>query len=122
MTEDSAELADSGEKWQGIALLVASGKTIKEASEELSIPERTAYRYSSLPAFRQTVGQLRSAALDASVGEITTATSLAVRKLVELLEDPQHCLQAAKALLTNATPLSDLGELRQRITELEAKS
>jgi hypothetical protein len=117
-----SETADCGEKWQPLAMLVASGRTVKEAAEELSIPERTAYRWHGLPEFRQSVGQLRSAALDASVGEITSATSLAVRKLIELLDDPQHCLQAAKSILNGVAPLSELGELRQRLEALEAKS
>ena len=93
--------------------------TIKDAANQLDIPERTAYRYSTLPEFRQCVGQVRSAALDACVGAITAASTAAVAKLVELLDDPQFCLQAAKTLLTNVSPLSDLGELRQRIDALE---
>lgn len=119
--QQEIEQADSGEKWQGLAVLVASGKTVKDASEELGIPERTAYRYNSLPEFRQAVGRLRSAALDAACGAITTATTQAVAKLVELLDDPQFCLQAAKAIINSTGPLSDLGELRQRIDALEAQ-
>ena len=117
----SDETADSGEKWHPLAFLVAGGMTIKDAAVELNIPDRTAYRYASLPEFRRSVGQLRSAALDASVGAITSATTMAVTKLVELLDDPQFGLQAAKALLANVSPLSELGELRERLAALEAE-
>ena len=117
----SDETANSGEKWQALALLVAGGASIKNAADELGIPERTAYRYAGLREFRQCVGRLRSAALDASVGAITSASTRAVEKLVELLDDPQYGLQAAKALLTNVTSLSDLGELRGRLDSLEAE-
>ncbi len=43
----------------------------------------------------------------------------AVRKLVELLDEPQSALGAAKAILVHVAPLTDLGELRQRIDVLE---
>ena len=117
MTE--SETADSGEKWQPLAVLVASGMTVKDAAEQLNIASRTAYRHSTLPEFRQAVGQLRSAALDATVGKITEATSQAVDRLVELLNDPQFGLQAAKAILSHVAPLSEHGELRQRVDRLE---
>ena len=116
----SDETADNGEKWQALAVLVAGGMTVKNAAAELGISERTSYRHSSLPEFRQAVGQLRSAALDASVGAITSASTRAVNKLVELLDDPQFGLQAAKALLANVSPLSELGELRSRLDALES--
>lgn len=115
------ETADFGEKWQPLAVLVSSGMTTKDAAAELGIAERSAYRYASLPEFRQCVGQLRSAALDSSVGAITAATSKAVNKLVELLEDPQFGLQAAKAILAQVAPLSELGELRARLEALESQ-
>ena len=118
MTE---ETVDSGEKWQPLAVLIASGSSIKGAADELGIPERTAYRYASLPEFRQCVSQLRSAALDSSVGKISDATTKAVDRLIELLADPQFGLQAAKAILSHVAPLSDLGELRQRIDALESE-
>ena len=117
----SDETADNGEKWHPLSVLVASGMTIKDASGELGIPERTAYRHASLPEFRKCVGQLRTAALDASVGAITSASTRAVNKLVELLDDPQFGLQAAKALLANVSPLSELGELRSRLDALESE-
>jgi hypothetical protein len=119
MIDTLGNLADSGEKWHPLAVLVASGMTIKDAAGELDIPERSAYRYSSLPEFRQFVGQLRSAALDASVGAITSASTRAVNKLVELLADQQHGLGAAKAILAHVAPLSELGELRSRLDALE---
>ena len=119
MTDIPEDQAYSGEKWQSLAMRVASGKSIKAAADELGIPDRTAYRYASLPEFRQTVGQLRSAALDASVGALTSATILAVTKLVELLGDPHSALGAAKAILVHVAPLSELGELRGRLDALE---
>ena len=116
MTETQAE---AGEKWHPLAVLVAGGMTVKDAAAQLNVAERTAYRWNALPEFRQCVGRLRSEALDASVGRITEATSKAVDKLVELLEDPQFGLQAAKAILSHVTPLTETGELRSRINALE---
>ncbi len=115
-----AETADSGEKWQPLAFLVASGSTVKDAAEQLTIPERTAYRYASLPEFRQCVSRIRSEALDAAVGALNDLTAKAVKKLEELLDGPE-ALGAIKTVLGNVSKLSEIGELRQRLDALEKR-
>lgn len=120
---DNEETADSGEKWHPMAWLVANGKTIKDASEELGIPERTAYRYSGLPEFKRRVSEIRTEILDAATGRITSAASVAVATVLELLgstNEPSVRLNASKAIINAVRPLSELGELRQRIAALEA--
>lgn len=117
--KDHAE-AENCEKWQGLAMLVAAGRTIKAGAEELSISERQAYRYSSLPEFRKAVSQYRSAALDSAVGALNELTGKAVEKLESLL-NTDDALGAAKTILASVTRLSELGELRQRIEALESK-
>jgi hypothetical protein len=123
MTENE-ETADSGEKWHPLAWLVANGKTIKDASEELGIPERTAYRYSGLPEFKRRVSEIRTEILDAATGRITSAASVAVATVLELLgstNEPSVRLNASKAIMNAVRPLSELGELRQRIAALESE-
>jgi hypothetical protein len=120
---DNEETADSGEKWHPMAWLVANGKTIKDASEELGIPERTAYRYSGLPEFKRRVSEIRTEILDAATGRITSAASVAVATVLELLgstNEPSVRLNASKAIINAVRPLSELGELRQRIAALES--
>lgn len=123
MTENE-ETADSGEKWHPMAWMVANGKTIKDASEELGIPERTAYRYSGSPEFKRRVSEIRTEILDAATGRITSAASVAVATVLELLgstNEPSVRLNASKAIINAVRPLSELGELRQRIAALEAE-
>lgn len=120
---DNEETADSGEKWHPMAWLVANGKTIKDASEELGIPERTAYRYSGLPEFKRRVSDIRTEILDAATGRITSAATVAVATVLELLgstNEPSVRLNASKAIINAVRPLSELGELRQRIAALES--
>ena len=119
MADTSAETSDSGRFFELLAMHVASGKTIRAAADLCGCSERQGYRISATPEFRQRVSEIRSAAIDASVGEITSATTLAVRTLVALLDDPHSALGAAKAILSNVAPLSELGELRQRLDKLE---
>ena len=116
---DDAEMADSGRFLDLLVAQVASGKTIRAAADEISCSQRQGYRIAATPAFRQRVSELRSAALDASVGKISDATVKAVEKLIVLLDDPHSALGAAKAILANVAPLSELGELRQRLDRLE---
>jgi hypothetical protein len=123
MTENNEETADSGEKWHPLAWRVANGKTVKEAMEELGLPERTAYRYSALPEFKRRVSEIRTDILDAATGDITSAVTVAVATIRELLGDthePAVRLNASKAIINAMRPLSELGELRQRIAALEA--
>lgn len=119
MSEETGT-SDSGEKWHPLALLVASGMTIKAGAAELGISERTAYRYNSLPEFRQAVSQLRTAALDEAVGMLTKLTAKAVSKLEDLLDGPE-ALGAIKTILGGVGKLTELGELRARIDALEGE-
>ena len=116
---EPAEMADSGRFLELLAVQVACGKSIRDAAEEIGCSERQAYRLSSTPEFNRRVAEIRTAAIDAATGMISDATSKAVSKLVELLGDPHSALGAAKAILSNVTPLSELGELRQRLDKLE---
>ncbi len=105
-----------------LAAAVAAGSSVRDAAETVGISERAAYGASGSPDFRLRVSQLRAAAIDAAIGEITSATVLAVRRLVALLDDPHAGVQAAKAILSHVAPLSELGELRRRLDDLEARS
>ena len=116
---ETSEMADSGKFLELLAAAVASGSTVKAAAESCSCSERQGYRLSSTPEFHRRVAEIRSSALDASVGEITSAVTQAVRTLVALLADKHSGLGAAKAILANVAPLSELGELRQRLDKLE---
>lgn len=112
--------ATNGRFFELLAVAVASGSSVKSAAESCGCGERQAYRISAMPEFRRRVSEIRSQVLDSTVGKISNATSQAVDKLVSLLNDPHHSLGAAKAILSNVAPLSELGELRSRIDKLES--
>ena len=115
-------MAKNGKFLEPLALHVAGGKSIADAAAEIGCSLSHGYTLSSSPEFRQRVSEIRSAALDSAVGEITSACVLAVRKLVELLNDPHSAVQAAKAILVHVAPLTDLGEVRSRLDALEQQS
>jgi len=112
--------AGSGEKWQALAGLVASGSAVKDAAATLGIGERTAYRYAKLPEFRQCVCRIRTEALDQAVGSLNALTSKAILKLEGLLDGPD-ALGAIKTILANATKLAETVEFRERLDKLESE-
>jgi hypothetical protein len=111
------------EKFALLALRVATGCRVKEAATELAIPRTTSYRWSRSPSFRLKVGELRAELLGQAVGKISEAATKAVETLAELMQDREQKaadrIAAAKALLTSLQGLSQLGELRDRLTRIE---
>jgi len=105
-----------------LAVEVASGSTIKAAAKTVGCAVATAYHISSDPSFNPRVGAIRSEAITGAVGRLSTAASLAVDTLVSLMgleNEPSTRLNASKAILLQLGPLSELGELRERIDRLE---
>jgi len=116
--------SEACEKWQALALAVASGKTIRDGAEELNISERQAYRFSGLPEFKQKVHELRQQMTQQAAGILTEAASKAAQTLVDMLSEehePKDRLAAVRLILANLEPISGLAELRQRLADLEAK-
>ena len=104
-----------------LAVQVASGSTLKAASITVGCSLSVAYHLSLDPEFKDAVSRLRSEATYAAVGRLSHAAVSAVDCLVALLgaEEPRDRLAAAKSILSALQPLSEFGELRQRIAELE---
>ena len=116
---------DTGKKGKFFELLaveVASGSTIKAAAKTVGCALQTAYNISGDPAFNQRVGVIRSEAITSAVGRLSTVASQAVDTLVSLMgleNEPSVRMNAAKAILLQLGPLTELGELRERIDRLE---
>lgn len=110
-------------KLDALAFEVATGSTIRAAAAKLGISESHAYTISSGdPEFRSRVSEIRTEAITAAVGRLSAIVSRAVDTLAELLDasnDPKDRLNAAKAIMAAVTPMSELGELRQRIDAIE---
>jgi transposase-like protein len=117
------QMANSG-KFENLALLLASGSSIKNASQQLGIGARTAYRISASDKMKNRVSQLRTEVASSTVGVLTLAASEAAAALRELLDSsnpPAVRLNSAKAVLASLSAISELGELRARIDALESK-
>lgn len=120
----SEETSDSGRFTELLAVAVAGGSTIRAAAESSGCSERQAYRVAASPEFKQRVSEIRSEMTNAAVGELSAAASEAVATIRELLastNEPSVRLNAAKAILNALGPLSELGELRERLSVLEAE-
>lgn len=108
--------------FEPLAVHVAAGHSVKDASALVGCAEQTAYNLSAAPEFKQRVGELRSSITDQAVGKLSAAASRAVDVLSELLDDDdaKNRLAAAKTILSMLGPLSELSELRERLDALEA--
>jgi hypothetical protein len=117
-------MAASG-KFESLALLLASGTSVKNASQQLGIGARTAYRIASSDKMRSRVNEIRSEITREAVGVLTLGATKAASTLVSLLDEanePSTRLNASKAILNALAPISELAELRSRLDQLEAKS
>jgi len=124
LTCTGQQMAASG-KFESLALLLASGTSVKNASQQLGIGARTAYRIASSDKMRSRVNEIRSEITREAVGVLTLGATKAASTLVSLLDEanePSTRLNASKAILNALAPISELAELRSRLDQLEAKS
>ena len=106
-----------------LAVHVAAGFSIKDSAGAVGCSATHAYHLSSDPSFHIRVAAIRSECVSGAVGRLSSAALQAVDSLIELLSqanEPSVRLNAAKAILLQLGPLSELGELRARIDRIEA--
>jgi hypothetical protein len=112
-------------RFEAMALALATGTSIKKASQSAGISVRHGYRVAASSKMRFRVGELRSQIANEAVGRLTQGATKAADTLVELLgeaNEPSTRMNAAKAILANLGPLSELAELRSRLDRLEQAS
>ena len=111
----------SDNKFELLAVAVASGQSIKDAASAMGLSKPRAYHVSSSEAFRSRVSEIRQAALDQAVGRLNEAATKAVAALVAVLDTgaPRDRIVAAKSILSLLPGLSELGEIRARLDRLE---
>jgi hypothetical protein len=108
-----------------LAAQVASGNSIKQAAEIVGCSLQSAYNLSHTEHFRFRVSEIRSEITQQAIGKLTDAASLAcdtLRELLDVSQRPSDRLNAAKSILANLGPLSELAELRARLDRLEQTS
>lgn len=107
-----------------LTVLVAGGSSVKAAAEVVGCSTQTAYNMSSSQEFRQRVSEIRTEITCEAVGKLTSAAAEAVDTLRELMRpenEPSARLQASKTVLAMLGPISEIGELRERIGKIEGQ-
>lgn len=107
---------------QGLATLVASGSSVRAAAVEVGCSERQAYALATTAEFRETVSRLRTEMIQQAAAMLAHNATKAVQVLTELLasDDEKIRLAASTKLIATLHPMAELGELRERIEQLES--
>jgi HEAT repeat protein len=118
-----AETRRFSAKQEQVALLLAAGRTIKDAAAEGGSGERTVFRWLAEDGFRALVAGLRGRLMDQAVGKLADAASQAADELRELLGDESATvrLRAAVAILDAAVKTREHAELAEQVAELERR-
>jgi hypothetical protein len=117
--EDEAPLLTAVQE-RAIASLLSTA-SVRKAAIAAQIPERTLYRWMQEDNFRQVYRDARLSVLDTATMKLREATGAAVDTLRELLSSPQHQVKlgAARTILEMAYKSAELGEIQERLEELE---
>jgi hypothetical protein len=105
-----------------LAVALATGKSMREATAAASVAERTGWRRWADPAFRAKVAELRAQVVDASLGAMTEGMTEAVETIRRLLvaESEAVRLGAARSIIDSAIKLRENVDFERRILALEA--
>jgi hypothetical protein len=108
-------------KQERLALLLAAGRTIKSAAEEVKVGERTAHSWLGDPRYRALVAALRGRLLDEAVGRLADTAGKAVQTLCGLLDDRNSNvrLRASLGVLDALLRVRESLEFEGRIRRLE---
>jgi hypothetical protein len=108
---------------ESVAVLLASGRSIRDAAAETTVGERTIHTWLNEPGFRAAVSGLRDRLLAETVGRLTQAATRAATALEGLLDSESESirLRAATAILDGMIRSREHGELADRVAELEQR-
>ena len=105
--------------------LVASGQSLADTGAQIGRSERTARRWMKRPEMAAAVKARASEQVQTARSILTSGMSRAARSLVDMSDGKADAVspkvQAAKAVLDAATALTTVGDLQERLTELETK-
>jgi hypothetical protein len=108
---------------EALALILATGQTLRDAAQAVGIDERSAARRWADPAFRRRISETRSALFAEALGRLAGLAGKAANALGELLTSHRALvkLQAAKSVLDLGPKLREVGELAERLDALERR-
>lgn len=112
-----------GKHGELLAQRLAAGSTVGEAIASCGVSKTHGYRLARTAAVRRRVAELRSEAASATVGSLTAAANRAVAVLVEIMDrndaKDSDRIAAARTVLALLGPISELGEIRERLSQVE---
>ena len=118
----SPGVIDMKDSWVKGAMTIASGGSNADAGKVAKVSARTIQRWRADEVqFADAVDDFRSEFLNEAAGLLAAATTTAVRKLGELMENGEdhHALSAAKTVLEMASRYLDDQTQERRISDLE---
>jgi hypothetical protein len=115
-------MADTTAKRERVAVLLASGATVRRAARVAGVGERSVHRWRTEPSFLELVNAHRRLLLDRTQGRLISMNIAAVRALMKGVRcpDPHVMLRAANSILDKALIYREATALEDRVTEIEA--
>jgi len=104
-----------------LAILVASGLSVRDASKQAGVSERTAFRRCNSPQFRERVSALRSEMIERACGALSGSMGEAAKTLRGLMlsEDEAIRLRASCKVIEMALRIRETVTLEERVSSLE---
>jgi hypothetical protein len=104
-----------------LALVLATGQTVRDAAVAAGVGERTAPRRWADPAFRRRVADLRGDMVQRSLGRLSDGMAEAADVLRQLLKAEADTVKlgAARSLMELGAKLREVVELTSKVDELE---
>lgn len=103
-----------------------SCNTIKEASQQSGVPERTIYTYMQKPDFKQQLNEAKNKMLERTIAKLSSSTTEAADVLNEIMNDkaanPQVRVSSARSVLEFASKYTETLDIVQRLEALERQS
>jgi len=106
-----------------LAVMLACGSSIVNASRETGVSERTIYRRLADPGFRDKVHEIRRAALEEATGRLSAASSKAIQTMEALMDADVPAstrLAACRAILEFGSRYREVNEFESRLSQLES--
>lgn len=104
-----------------LALLIASGLTIRAAAKKAKISERTARRRVNDPDFAKRVAELRAGMTSEALGILSRSLTAAANRLRTLVKHPKGeiATRACKVIIDAQSRLRQSAEFEERLAALE---
>jgi len=108
-----------------VAILMAGGIRVGEASQETGVPEQTIRCWLHRePAFKRRIRELRGELTEVALGALSDVMRLAVDKLKGLLNSKSEFMvhKTAESILTFGCQLAALSEIQSELEELKSSA